>query len=151
MNSRVKIRECRREDFDSVFPLLRQLWPDNELDAASLGKVFNGALESDAQVYLCATDGEDVIGFVSLTVKNNLWQAAKLGHVDELIVDEKYRGHGLGARLLNEIMAHAERQGCARIELDSAFHRKSAHRFYEQHGFENRAYLFSKNLRKAKS
>ena len=37
--------------------------------------------------------------------------------------------------------------GCASIELDSAFHREDAHRFYESQGFENRAFLFSKSLR----
>ncbi len=35
---------------------------------------------------------------------------------------------------------------CKRIELDSAFHRKGAHRFYESLGYGNRAYLFSKQL-----
>jgi hypothetical protein len=32
------------------------------------------------------------------------------------------------------------------VELDSAFHRSQAHKFYQQEGFENRAYLFSKPL-----
>jgi hypothetical protein len=43
-------------------------------------------------------DDPDVTGFVSLTAKNNLWQAANLGHVDELVVDQRYLGQRLGAR-----------------------------------------------------
>jgi glucosamine-phosphate N-acetyltransferase len=37
--------------------------------------------------------------------------------------------------------------GCKQFELDSAFHRKEAHAFYEQRRFERRALLFSKPLR----
>ena len=36
--------------------------------------------------------------------------------------------------------------GCRRLELDSAFHFKEAHAFYEQRRFERRALLFSKAL-----
>lgn len=146
MRSHLKIEPCRQNDFKAVFQLLRQLWPNKQLDMAALQKVFDRALNSDSQVYLCAHDGKDVLGFASLTIKNNLWQAANLGHIDELIVDEKHRGSGLGTQLLHEIIAHARRRDCARVELDSAFHRKEAHHFYERNGFENRAYLFSKRL-----
>ena len=112
----------------------------------ALKKVYERGLMGNSQVYLCATDGENVVGFASLTIKNNLWQAANLGHIDELVVDEKYRGCGLGRQLLNEIIAEARQRGCARVDLDSAFHRTKAHEFYQRHGFENRGYLFSKPL-----
>jgi len=146
MGSRLKIEPCRQNDFKAVFQLLPQLWPGKQLDMAALQNVFDRALNSDSQVYLCAHDGEDVAGFASLTIKNNLWQAANLGHIGELIVDEKHRGSGLATQLLDEIIAHARRRGCVRVELDSAFHRKKAHHCYERNGFDNRAYLFSKRL-----
>jgi RimJ/RimL family protein N-acetyltransferase len=141
-----RVRPCRPEDFDAVLALLRQLWPDRPLDAEAIRAVYDRALGSDAQAYLCATDGERVIGFGSLTIKNNLWQAGPLGHLDELVVDGGWRGRGVGARLLEELIDLARRRGCRRVELDSALHRVDAHRFYERHGFENRAYLFSKPL-----
>lgn len=143
---RFMMRRCQQSDFDAVFQLLRQLWPDKELDMFALQNVYERGRMADSQVYLCAIDGEDLVGFASLTIKNNLWQAANLGHIDELVVDEKHRGRGLGTQLLKEIIAQARRRGCARVELESAFHRRNAHKFYERHGFENRGYLFSKPL-----
>jgi glucosamine-phosphate N-acetyltransferase len=141
-----EIRACQRSDFESILHLLKQLWPGHEFDSVAMRKVFHRGVRSKSQVYLCAEDRDEVIGFVSLTVKNNLWQAANLGHVDELVVDEKHRGLGLGTQLLKEIVAKAKQRGCVRVELDSAFHRKEAHGFYKRHDFENRGYLFSKRL-----
>jgi len=131
-----QIRPCTDHDFEAVFRLLGQLWPDRELYRHALPKIFQRALCSAAQVYLCGEVADKVVGFVSLN----------LGHIDELIVDEKHRECSFGTQLLNEIIAHARRRGCERVELDSAFHRKTAHEFYRRRGFENRAYLFSKSL-----
>jgi glucosamine-phosphate N-acetyltransferase len=141
-----QIRQCRAEDFGDVVRLLRQLWPDKPLDVASLQTVFSRALASESQIYLCASDGHRVIGFGSLTLKNNLWQQGFLGHVDELIVDGEQRGRGVGKQLLDQLIVAARQRGCSRVELDSAFHRKQAHQFYEKYGFENRAYLFSREI-----
>ena len=124
--------------------LLHQLWPGKPLDTASLQAVFNRALASESQVYLCAADGRHVIGFGSLTVKNNLWHEGFLGHVDELVVDSEFRGQGIGTRLLEQLLAAARQRQCRRVELDSAFHREQAHQFYQRQGFESRAFLFSK-------
>jgi GNAT superfamily N-acetyltransferase len=66
--------------------------------------------------------------------------------VDELVDDSDHRGQGIGSRLLIELMAQARQRECSRIELDSACHRKDVHRFYQRHGFENRACHFSKPL-----
>ncbi len=142
----IQIGPCRAEDFDGVLALLRQLWPDQPLDRDALRAVYDRALASDSQVYLCAREGERVIGFGSLTMKNNLWQAGYLGHVDELVVDGGSRGQGAGARLLEELLARARERGCRRVELDSAFHREGAQRFYEGKGFEKRAVLFTRRL-----
>lgn len=97
----IQIRQCRAEDFGDAVRLLHQLWPDKPLDTAALKTVFDRALASEVQAYLCATDGERVIGFGSLTLKNDLWQEGYLGHVDELVVDSAYRGRGVGTLLLN--------------------------------------------------
>ena len=139
----VQIRKCSDSDFGAVLMLLHQLWPNKPLDTQSLQLVYDLALSSKNQVYLCAVEENKVVGFGSLTIKNNLWQEGNLGHIDELVVDSNSRGKGIGRQLLSQLIILAKEMKCRRIELDTAFHRKEAHRFYEQQGFENRAYLFS--------
>lgn len=142
----IRIRECRSEDFEAVLNLLGQLWPDKQLDASSLRLVFDRALVSPAEDYVCAIDEKRVVGFGSLSVKDNLWEAGRLGRIEELVVDVGHRGQGIGTQLLNRLIDLAKERECHRVELDSAFRRKEAHRFYESHWFENRAYLFSKAI-----
>jgi GNAT superfamily N-acetyltransferase len=88
--------------------------------------------------------GQQVLGFGSLAIKSNLWNEASVGYVDEMVIDAAHRGRGIGTRILDHLASWARERGCNRIELDSAFHRKEAHAFYERRGFQSRAYLYSK-------
>jgi GNAT superfamily N-acetyltransferase len=72
--------------------------------------------------------------------------AAGNGDIDELVVDQNHRSRGIGGLLLQQLISIARSKGCRRIELDSALRREEAHRFYERHGFKNRAFLFSKPI-----
>jgi GNAT superfamily N-acetyltransferase len=77
-----------------------------------------------------------------LKLKSNLWAEGAVGYVDEMVVDASCRGRGVGAQILEQLIAIA----CERVELDSAFHRKEAHALYESSGFQSRALLFSRSL-----
>ncbi len=142
----ITIRKCSIGDFDEVCRLLQQLWPEKELDTASLRKTFRKALDTSYQYYFCALKDKAIVGFCSLSVRNSLWQAGPLAHIDEMIVDAGCRSEGIGTRLLREAQAIAERAGCACLELDTAFHREDAHRFYEKNGLQRRGLAFSKRI-----
>jgi GNAT superfamily N-acetyltransferase len=66
--------------------------------------------------------------------------------LQRLPCDAAWRGQGVSTLLLKELMCQARARGARRIELDSAFHKEAAHRFYERQGFEKHACLFSKPL-----
>ncbi len=142
----MKIRTATSEDFGRICELLQQLWPDKKIDKGALKTVMNRALRSSQDIYLCAEIDSGIAGFCSLTIKNSLWQEANIGTISEMVVAEAFRKRGIGTALLGTIVDMARQRGCRRIELDSAFHREEAHRFYEKAGFEKRAYLFSKEL-----
>jgi len=140
------IRGCCSEDFTGIVELLRQHWPDEEVRETSLRGVFERGLASPRQRYICAELDSRVVGFGSLTLKNSLRQEGTVGHVDELVVDRDHRCRGIATLLMQRIEELAVGVGCGRLELDSAFHFKEAHAFYEQRRFERRALLFSKAL-----
>lgn len=142
----IELRLCRSGDFESVVILLRQLWLDKTVDAVRLRPIYERALISSSKTYLCAIDENSIIGFGSLSLKEDLWPEGVVAFIDELVVDEKSRGKGIGKRLLDMLIATALEKRCCRIELVSAFYRKESHRFYERNGFETRAFVFSKLL-----
>jgi GNAT superfamily N-acetyltransferase len=142
----ISIHDCAPSDFDGIFPLLQQLWPNKSLDRGVLRALFNEAIPAASRVLLCARRDGKVAGFGSMTLKAHLWHGGLIGWVDELVVDAECRGHGIGRMLLDRLLALARDKGCCAMELDSAFHRIEAHGFYEELGFEKRAFLFSRNI-----
>ena len=141
-----KIRAALIEDFDDIFLLLQQLWPDKELNKDSLMDVFSRAIDSLNSPYLCAEINGRIIGFCSLVTNNSLSQEGRFAYINELVVDQQVRGQGIGTALMKTAIDIATKKGCKRIGLDSNFHRKEAHEFYEGMGFEKRGYLFAKEL-----
>jgi GNAT superfamily N-acetyltransferase len=123
--------------------LLQQLWPDKTLCRQRLHAAYERGLASNAQRYLCAVEQDRIAGFCSITLKNNLRVEGFLASLDEMVVHHADRGRGIGSQLLQATIAFAREHGCARVELESAFHRAETHAFYERRGFHKRAYHFS--------
>lgn len=139
----IKIRKATENDFEKVYPLFEQLWPNKELDKNALRVVFNRGVNSNTDELLCLDYSNELIGFCSYAIVNNLWQAGTIGYMYAMVVDEKYRGKGFGTMLIKESIKDSREKGLKRLELDSGFHREKAHEFYLKLGFEKRAYLFS--------
>lgn len=143
----IAIRQSVKEDFDHIFALFGQLWPGKELHEKDLIEVFDRGMQSDSDVYFCATSGSKVIGFCAMLIANNFWQEGQIAYVYAMIVEDAYRGKGIGKKLIEKAFETARDRKCKKIELDSGFQRELAHKFYEQMGFVKRAFLFSKDIK----
>jgi GNAT superfamily N-acetyltransferase len=142
----IQIRAATLEDFDQVLVLFRQLWPAKEIVPDRLYDVYGRVIATPYKRYFCAVSEEKVVALGSVSFKDNLGQEGAIAYVEEVVVHEDWRGQGIGSRLLEHLTELAREKGCRRIELDSAFHRVEAHKFYERHGLEKRAFLFSRVL-----
>ena len=141
-----EIRACIASDFEQILFLLQLLWPDKALCHKRLRAVYDNALASDTQHYLCAVDQDRIVGFCSVSLRNNLRVEGALANLDEMVVSQADRSRGIGSQLLQAVIAFAREHGCTKIELESAFHRRETHAFYERRGFQKRAYHFSQPL-----
>jgi GNAT superfamily N-acetyltransferase len=142
----ILIRNSTPEDLDVVFSLLQQLWPDRQLNKELLGKAFLKSFEIEGHIIRLACTGTEVIGLCALSLRNNLYAQGLLANIDELVIDEKYRGKGIGKLMMDDVTLIASKNNCAFLELESAFHRVDAHRFYEKEGFEKTGFFISKKL-----
>jgi len=142
----IEIRNSIPEDLNVVFSLLQQLWPNRQLNKELLGKAFLNSFNIEGHIIRLACSGDEVIGLCALSLRNNLYAQGILANIDELVIDEKYRGKGIGKLMLDDATSIATNKNCAFLELESAFHREDAHRFYEKEGFEKTGYFLSKKL-----
>lgn len=140
------VRQMRPEDVGEVIRLLRQLWPDKQLDPAALEQVFSRILGSEQWRCLCAEQYGRVVGFTSVMVRDSIWQEGLVAYAEVLVVDEAARGQGIGTALINAGIAWARSRGCKLFEMDSALHRTRAHALYEKLGFAKRGFAFTKEL-----
>ena len=111
----VKIRKATENDFEKVYPLFEQLWPNKELDNNSLRVVFNRAINSDTDELLCLDYSDELIGFCAYAIVNNLWQAGYISYMYAMVVDEKYRGKGFGTMLIKESIQDSKNRGLKKI------------------------------------
>lgn len=139
----LQIRLSSTQDYDEVFSLLSQLWPDFSLDKPTLETVYRRLISGGEYCSLCAVLRGRVIGFCSGYTTENLWYCGSLFYISALVVDSACREKHVGASLIDAVKEYAATQGCKAIELDSSFHRTGAHLFYEKVGFQKRAYAFS--------
>lgn len=115
------IEDCDNKEGEKVI---------DKLVAYNLSKVPSKQKEDFIYINKVIRDskGEIIAGILS---KMYCWNCL---YIDTLFVDEKYRGKGLGARLLNEVENLAIQKGCELIHLDTFdFQAKD---FYLKYGYE---------------
>jgi ribosomal protein S18 acetylase RimI-like enzyme len=103
-------------------------------------------MHSAKDILLCAEADGAFVGFCAVTITTSFRWQGKTANISTLVVDEKYRGQGIGTLLVARVCEIARLKDCKAVELESALHRQEAHRFYEGLGFNKRAYFFSKEL-----
>jgi ribosomal protein S18 acetylase RimI-like enzyme len=142
----ITIRDCRENDFQSVIPLLQQLWPERKLNLVATHAVFLSSLKSEDFYYLVACLQDTMIGFCSISIRMSLYAEGNLAHIDELVVHEKFRSLGIGKLFLDAAKNIAMKRECQKLELESVLHRDDAHRFYQKNGFNKVGYVLSSDV-----
>ncbi|HHT9159472.1 MAG TPA: GNAT family N-acetyltransferase [Candidatus Brocadiaceae bacterium] len=143
MDTEIKIVDAKESEFEDVVILLRQLWPDKTLNNLEVFKVFRKSIKSEYDKCLSAKLDGKTVGFCAIVFANNFWQEGVIAQISTMVVHEEYRNRGIGKKLLQAAIAIARKRNCKKLELESSFHRKTAHDFYEKNGFKKRAYYFS--------
>ena len=84
-----------------------------------------------------ADDDGELVGVAALGVLPMLEVTGKLGRLLALVVDERYRGRGVGQALVTAAEELARAAGCIKIEVTSSRHRTRTHEFYRLLGYED--------------
>jgi ribosomal protein S18 acetylase RimI-like enzyme len=147
----LEIRKAAESDLPAVLRLYAQPGMDNgrvlNVDAAAKILRRMGTYPEYA-VYLAAADDGSVVGTFALLVMDNL---AHMGTpsavVEDVCVDEQFRGQGIGRAMMDFAMELARQHGCYKLALSSNAAREGAHAFYRSLGFEQHGLSFHVALR----
>ena len=92
-------------------------------------------VEDPKHFILAAVSGGRVVGWVHAYVCC-LLESDTFAEVGGLVVDESYRGKGVGGKLLEMVEVWARQRGCRAVSLRSNVIRHEAHKFYVAQGYD---------------
>jgi GNAT superfamily N-acetyltransferase len=146
----MNLREAAGRDVDDVVDLItamlremtsysRRILGEESRVKSQLRRRFTDSLEKEDHVYLVAGvegEGEPAgVAEASLVSPHEMFRRKLVVHVHSLYVRPRYRGEGIGRRLLEEALDWGRRRGCVEAEL-SVLAGNPARALYARMGFE---------------
>ena len=132
----IKIEELGNvttKDLDAINILIPQL-------SVSAGSMTYARLlemvKNERAPILVARYGGTIVGIGMMVIYNV--PTEKRAWLEEIIVDEKYRGQGLGERISKALIEIAKKEKVSRIYLSSGSQREAANKLYQKLGFERK-------------
>ena len=122
----MKIRELAHTDYNQVIEIWKKSFSNN------FDKNINTTYLSDpSSVTLVSIDNDTITGVASLHIIKKLTRT--LGLIEDVAVNENYRGKGIGKKLVEKLIEIASEKGCDKTVLNSS---EKNSEFYEKIGFE---------------
>lgn len=82
-----------------------------------------------------AEESGQVIGCIAVSLIHYFHRPGTFLRIITLVIDQSYRGKGIGRLLINQAETYAKNMGCSHIELTSGSQRINAHAFYKALGY----------------
>ena len=139
MSDDVLVRAARSADLDGLLALYAELGEGGQ-PAAERGRaqaVLDAALADPARHLLVAALRDELLGTVDMVIVPNLRHGARpWAVVENVVVTERWRGAGVGRRLMGRAFQLAREADCYKVQLLSRKQRVQAHAFYRGLGME---------------
>jgi (aminoalkyl)phosphonate N-acetyltransferase len=139
------IRPCIASDGESVRLMIEDL-QKKKFQAAPFLHRFEANLQNPRVIYLAAFMEDQVIGFLSVHLQPLLHHEAEMAEVQELVVTPTQQHKGVGKKLVTHALTMLKEMGIPQLEVTCNKNRLDAHRFYEEIGFTNSHFKFTKRL-----
>ncbi len=135
----VQFQAAAGKDLPQMVGLLGQLFaqeaeftPDASKQEVALKQIF--ANPAVGKLYV-AKDGPQVVAMASLLFTVSTAEGGKAALFEDLVVRPDYRQQGIGARLLEHVIAQARIEGVLRITLLTDMQNEQAQVLYRRLGF----------------
>lgn len=102
--------------------------------------------EAPHAIKIIAEENGKEIGRAFLFVLHNGLHEAYFGLMEDVFVDEAYRGRGIGRQLVQAVIDEAKARGCYKLIGTSRYGRDQLHAFYAGMGFKDHGKSFRLDL-----
>ena len=132
----MKIEELT--DFSiTALDAINGLWPQLSPSAVALDESdLTNIVDSESTKLFLAIDEDGVFGMLSLVLFRI--STGRKAWVEDVVVDEKARGRGVGKLLTEHAIQVAREHGAHSVDLTSRPSREAANALYQRVGFEQR-------------
>jgi GNAT superfamily N-acetyltransferase len=128
----VTIRNITIEDSEEVNDLSLQL--DYQLSVAETKEQIDRVISTESHCAFVAVSEERVIGWIHAFVALAI-ESKSFIEIGGLVVDEKYRSHGIGKKLIEKIKEWAVSKKINTLRVRTNTKRLKTHAFYLRNGF----------------
>jgi len=136
--SDITIRKLQKEDLEKGFlQTLDSLRQASNLNKKTAERIFDKINSNPDQIIAVAVIEGKVVGSTTLLIETKfIHNGGKVGHIEDVVVDKKHQGKGIGEKIVKYLLRYAKEQGCYKTILDCADNVKP---FYEKLGFKHNA------------
>ena len=142
----MSIRELPPADTDLAYEAMLELRPNIGTASEFVARVNDVQRPTGYRLVASFDDGDTAAaGAAGFHIRDMLAWGHYL-YVEDLVTRESARRAGHANRLLDCVLAEAERNGCDSFQLDSGVHRHDAHRLYLRWGLVITGHHFGRVL-----
>jgi len=129
-----EIKRFNKKAYQAVNSLLPQLDPDS---VPLTVEIFRRIINSEGTHLFIAEEGNNRISGILSAVVYHIPTGTKFW-IEDVVVDEAYRGKGIGKALMLHAMNYARENGAKSVDLTSKPSRIAANKLYRDLGFDLR-------------
>jgi glucosamine-phosphate N-acetyltransferase len=130
------IRELREQDYYKGFMKLLEQLTTVDSDNITYDDFVRHLEKIKSKVFVMENDDGKIIGTIALLIEEKfIHKLSSVCHIEDVVVDDEYRGKGLGKILIDYGINYAKDNGCYKIILNCA---DKNIKFYEKCGFNHK-------------
>lgn len=142
----ITVRRAAPEDAEQVRDLMEKAAQAGSLPLDRFGQIYLDTLADNNQISVIVDVDAAVAAFGTVRFNMLLHRCKPSASIQDFVVNERCRGKGVAARLINAMMLLARDKGCVSMEVDSPRASKWSHRFFEKQGFVFTHYKLAMNI-----
>ena len=152
----MNIRNMTLDDYKEVDRLMAQVHkihvegrPDLYVDVDHIYSMeqFQEMVENEDMISVVAEIDETVVGICFVSMRSRTCMVKRrTAYMDDLCVDDSYRGRGIGKQLYMYVKERAKKMGAERLDLMVWDFNENARKFYESIGMKTQRYIMEEHL-----